>query len=355
MPTHVLAVLYAFAVRAGDEIPRHAGYSVNCTRNAKMPTALVPVTMGSPQSKTRETECFRVVEAWFPAGTTLEPHTHDRAILAIMLQGGFQTEIAARWLECDAGCAWTEPNSEKHANYVGRAGAHVLVIQPDHACEELMEPILSLLDHVHLLKHPALLCSAPRIRAELQSSDLTSALSIETYVVAALSTAAGLHHRDGSGNRPLGWLRRTRELLHDEWRNAPSLSYVASVAGVHPCHLAHTFRDRMGETLGTYVQRLRVTWALGELTTSDRPISQIALEAGFCDQSHLTRQCQRFAGVTPAAYRARVGVGSRQVTSRKTQVPINRSLRVVAFRHLLAPCITTRLAPELDGSQRRTR
>jgi AraC family transcriptional regulator len=285
-----------------------------------MSTGLVPVTMGSPRSITRQTECVRVVEVWFPPGAVLDSHTHDRAIFSIMLRGGFQTEIATRWLECDAGCAWTEPNAEKHANYVGREGAHVLVIQPDHACEEFVEPVRRLLDEVHLLKHPALLCAAPRILAELRSPDLTSALSIETDVAAALATAARVHHRDGTNNGELGWLRRVRELLHEEWRTAPSLSYVARVAGVHPCHLAHTFRERLGETVGTYVQRLRVAWAIGEVTTSERPISQIALEAGFCDQSHFTRQCLRFACVTPAAYRARVAGGTR-VRLRRSQIP----------------------------------
>ena len=275
-----------------------------------IPQAPVPVSMGSPRFKTRETDSFRIVEAWFPPGAVLDSHTHDRPIFAMMLRGGFRTEIASRSLACDAGYAWTEPHAEKHANYVSALGAHVLVIQPDPARDELLEPLWDLLGGIRLLRHPALHCGAPSILSELHTPDDASALAVETRVCEILSRAAELRHRERTRTRHIAWLQRVQELLHDEWRHAPTLSDVARVAGVHPCHLAHTFREQMGESVGSYVQRLRVAWALAELTATDLPVSQVALSAGFCDQSHFTRRCVRFTGVTPAAYRAQVR-GSR--------------------------------------------
>jgi AraC family transcriptional regulator len=221
----------------------------------------------------------------------------------MMLRGGFRTDISTRSLECDAGYAWTEPVAETHANYVGALGAHVLVIQPDPTRDELLDPLWNLLDGVRLMRHPALHCAVPSILAELHSPDDTSALGVETRVCEILSRAAGLRHRERLRSLQVAWLRRVQELLHDEWRATPTLSALARVAGVHPCHLAHTFREQMGESISSYVQRLRVTWALAELTATDAPVSQIALAAGFCDQSHFTRRCVRFTGVTPAAYR----------------------------------------------------
>ena len=262
--------------------------------------------MGSPRFKTGETDSFRVIEAWFPPDAVLDAHTHDRPIFALMLRGGFRTHISSRSLECDAGYAWTEPIAETHANYVGALGAHVLVIQPDPSHDELLEPLWDLLDGIRLLRHPALHCAAPSILSALHTPDAASTLAVETRVCEILSRAAGLEHRERTPSRQVAWLRRVKELLHDEWRAAPTLSEIARVAGVHPCHLAHIFREQMGESISSYVQRLRVTWALAELTATDAPVSQIALSAGFCDQSHFTRRCVRFTGVTPAAYRALV-------------------------------------------------
>jgi AraC family transcriptional regulator len=39
------------------------------------------------------------------------------------------------------------------------------------------------------------------------------------------------------------------------------------------------------------------------LSTTDDPISQIALDVGFSSQSHFTTVFKKFNGVTPLAYR----------------------------------------------------
>src|SRR5215208_1288836 len=46
----------------------------------------VPVTMGSPRFKTRETDSFRVVEAWFPPGAVLDAHSHDRPVMRMRIE-----------------------------------------------------------------------------------------------------------------------------------------------------------------------------------------------------------------------------------------------------------------------------
>ena len=79
---------------------------------------------------------------------------------------------------------------------------------------------------------------------------------------------------------------------------------LAASAGVHPDHLARAFRLRFGVPLGTYVRRLRLDWAAGQLSGGgDVAIVHIALNAGFADQSHFTRAFKRHTGLTPAEYR----------------------------------------------------
>jgi AraC-like DNA-binding protein len=43
------------------------------------------------------------------------------------------------------------------------------------------------------------------------------------------------------------------------------------------------------------------------LLSSKEPISEIALQCGFCDQSYFTRQFSHFFGLTPKRYRDRLG------------------------------------------------
>jgi len=119
-----------------------------------------------------------------------------------------------------------------------------------------------------------------------------------------LSSAARLSHRDGNGHLPPGWLLRIREKLHDEWRTVPTLGELAAAASVRPTHLAHAFRAHYGETVGSYLRKLRLNWAITQLATTRDSISSIAAAAGFSDQAHFTRMCKRIVGVTPAAYRS---------------------------------------------------
>ena len=78
---------------------------------------------------------------------------------------------------------------------------------------------------------------------------------------------------------------------------------VARAAGVHPTHLMRVFRRFHGCTLGDYVRQRRIDFACGRLTATDAPLVEVALAAGFCDQSHFTKTFKRATGLTPSEYR----------------------------------------------------
>jgi AraC family transcriptional regulator len=48
---------------------------------------------------------------------------------------------------------------------------------------------------------------------------------------------------------------------------------------------------------------LRIEWATARLRDSRSSLSEIALSAGFADQSHFTRVFRRATGLTPARFR----------------------------------------------------
>ena len=50
--------------------------------------------------------------------------------------------------------------------------------------------------------------------------------------------------------------------------------------------------------MGEYARSLRLEWAASRLALDDASLAQVALEAGFADQSHFTRAFRRHAGVT---------------------------------------------------------
>jgi AraC family transcriptional regulator len=56
---------------------------------------------------------------------------------------------------------------------------------------------------------------------------------------------------------------------------------------------------------------VRIEFARRELAASSASLSEIAVSAGFCDQSHFSRLFKQYIGVTPAEYRLALQSASR--------------------------------------------
>ena len=63
---------------------------------------------------------------------------------------------------------------------------------------------------------------------------------------------------------------------------------LAQTVDVHPVHLAHQFRKHFGVSIGEYIRNLRIQFVCQRLRT-DASLAEIAREAGFADQSHMSR------------------------------------------------------------------
>ena len=80
------------------------------------------------------------------------------------------------------------------------------------------------------------------------------------------------------------------------------LASLAALAGVGPTYLQRLFVRETGMAVGQYLLARRVAHGVGQAAAGEG-LAQAALNAGFCDQSHFTRQCKRRLGVPPGAYR----------------------------------------------------
>ena len=260
----------------------------------------VPVTMGSARACTRVAGSVDVTEARFPAGAVLERHVHERPIVCVMLEGSFDHVGDRRSRDCTPGTVLIEPVGDPHGNAIRRAGARVLVVEPEPS-DELLRSVDGLLEASAYFRHPGVFARAHALARELSAKDAAAPLALEAGALDLLAVAARLKTY-ARGAEP-AWLRRVREMVEDRFRDPLRLSEMAREAGVHPAHLSRAFRDRYRETIHGRVRRLRLEWAARRLVESDDPIAGIALAAGFADQSHLTRALKAHTGLTPAAYR----------------------------------------------------
>jgi AraC family transcriptional regulator len=81
------------------------------------------------------------------------------------------------------------------------------------------------------------------------------------------------------------------------------LSEIADSAGLSVSHFKTLFRRSLGMPPHQYLIRRRVERAAMQLRKGSMPIGQIALENGFCHQSHLALHTRRVLGLTPQELR----------------------------------------------------
>lgn len=101
------------------------------------------------------------------------------------------------------------------------------------------------------------------------------------------------------------WLMAVIDHIHAHWRIVPSAHALARRFGVSPQHLCRAFKRHNGVTIQQYAVALRLDYARGLLWGTGMPISQVAAETGFADQSHLTRVLVSHSQKTPARLRWR--------------------------------------------------
>jgi AraC family transcriptional regulator len=99
------------------------------------------------------------------------------------------------------------------------------------------------------------------------------------------------------------WIGRARELLHDRCSDSLQITEMAQQLGVHPVYFARAFRQAFRCTPGEYRVRCRLRDALALMQDGRTTLAEIALRAGFFDQSHFSTAFRKHFGVAPQAYR----------------------------------------------------
>jgi AraC family transcriptional regulator len=102
---------------------------------------------------------------------------------------------------------------------------------------------------------------------------------------------------------PARKLKTILAYIEDNLERDLGLHEIAEIAGLSISHFKVQFRKSVGMPPHQYLIRRRVERAAAQLRKEKTPIGQIALENGFCHQSHLAMHTRRVLGVTPQELR----------------------------------------------------
>jgi AraC-like DNA-binding protein len=96
-------------------------------------------------------------------------------------------------------------------------------------------------------------------------------------------------------------IERVRRHIEDHLGQPLGLAELAELAGLSMWRFATVFRQQVGVSPHRYICQLRVERAQA-LMRNGVPPATAASEAGFYDQSHLSRHFKNLCGMTPGQY-----------------------------------------------------
>jgi AraC-like DNA-binding protein len=97
--------------------------------------------------------------------------------------------------------------------------------------------------------------------------------------------------------------RRAKEILRASLKGSVPLKEVARECGLSVGYFSHAFRRTLGVAPHRWLIEQRIALSKEKLRDEKLPLSEVALECGFSDQSHLTRLFNRIVGVSPGVWR----------------------------------------------------
>ncbi len=247
-----------------------------------------------------------LAEVAFEPGQRIHRDTHGNARFVLVLSGSL-TETTGGAAATHAASTLLFRRADEPRSYAASdAGAKVLVVEMDAAWVRRAREQAPLLGDSELFRGGLLLHLAHRLHGEFGLRDEVSRLVIESLVLGILAEASRRVAAAAQARRqvPL-WLQLALAFVEQHFAEPLPLATVAKAVGVHPVHLARTFRRVHHTTFAAYVRQLRLEFARRELAGS-AALSDIACAAGFCDQSHFSRCFKQHTGLTPAEYRARL-------------------------------------------------
>ena len=114
---------------------------------------------------------------------------------------------------------------------------------------------------------------------------------------------AALAHKHKLSGEAQRLVRKSMAYLHEHFTETLTRHEIAKHVGLAEDYLTYCFRQELGMTPITYLNRYRVHQAKQLLKQTDKSVTAIALEVGFSDSGYFSRVFKREVGMAPDLYR----------------------------------------------------
>lgn len=233
-------------------------------------------------------------------GRKLPEHTHESAYFGLLLDGGYSEKFKERATEYAPFTLGFHPPNFTHVDEIGACGSRMFCIEVRHAFWNKVR------DYLTSPKFTPDLCGAESTWLGLRLYRGFTKGTLDSFQIEEIAAqmierccqmAIAVERAEPT------WLSKATELLRESFRQQITLERVAKEVGVHPIHLSRVFRQKNLCSMGEYVNRLRVQFVCTQMSRGWPAFGELAVEAGFADQSHMGRVFRNLVEETPARQR----------------------------------------------------
>lgn len=237
-----------------------------------------------------------LTEVAHSAARCLPEHSHERAYISLLIAGSYAEHVQGTEFSYRPMDAVFHPLGTPHRDIVGNNGARFVCVeflQTDLAGEinaggwraqRLQADMAVLMLRLYQHWRAGTLCPA----------------TMESGICELLGTLGNSELKHERRLPP--WLRECLDHIEAQYQTSITVADLARQVDIHPVHLAREFRRRFGETLGEYVNRIRIKAACRQLLGEKDTIVDAAMACGFYDHSHFLRVFKATVGCTPSSF-----------------------------------------------------
>ena len=228
-------------------------------------------------------------------------HYHENAYFTFILQGNLIEGNKRETYNCSAGGLLFHNWQESHYNIKPEGYTRGFHIELQHELLDELGIDIANLRGSFKVENPDVKLLAYRMFQETKLNDNLMGVSVQSFLLQALSQLLRIE-KSSKLKKPL-WVKRLREILHDNCAERYSLNDLSAELNIHPVHLSRDFSKYFYCNLGEYVRKIRIEKSLALLSNKQIPLTQIAFDCGFADQSHFARCFKALKGINPSKFR----------------------------------------------------
>lgn len=243
-------------------------------------------------------------------GRPFPKHSHSGICLGVINRGTRIYSIDKRELYVDKGKAFVLNEGEVHSFKALNKGTHdYMCICFDKRClinilgdikHKILKGLLfsSIIDDSHLYMLINKFCSnllneSIDLESEVLFLRIIEQLNINHSSSICSSKRIFNEHRT---------VKLLREYIQDNYKDNISINQLSEISGLSPYYLIRLFSNEYGFAPHCYQNNIRIKKVKELLIDGEMRMSDIALEVGFADQSHMIKHFKNSVGITPSQY-----------------------------------------------------